>query len=210
MTSFLAPDLFLPSPSAWPFGALRPRAYGLIMADPPWRFELYSDKGEAKSPQAHYGTMSLAEIAALPVADLAAEDCLLWLWATAPLLPRQIEIAEAWGFTYKTSGVWVKRTVHDKLAFGTGYTFRNAHEPIVIATRGNPDTSRSVRSVIEAGTLIEARMREHSRKPDAAFEAAARLVPGVARAELFSRQRRSGWDTWGNQVDRFEMEGETA
>lgn len=186
----------------WPFNDLEPWSYDLIMADPPWRFKLYSEKGEEKSAQAHYRTMSLAEIGDLPVSDLAKDDCLLWLWATAPLLPEQIEIGKRWGFRYVTSGVWVKRTKHDKLAFGTGYVLRNAHEPFLIFKRGDPKTARDVRSVVQA------RMREHSRKPNAAFRAAERLVPGrdVRRLELFSRQERSGWDVWGDQATMFNEE----
>ena len=181
----------------WPWGPLAPSGYGLIMADPPWAFELYSAAGEAKSAQAQYRTMSLDSIAALPVAELAAPDCLLWLWATAPMLPDQIEIARRWGFEFKTSGVWVKQTVNGKLAFGTGYVLRSAHEPFVIATRGNPKCARTVRSVV----MGEA--REHSRKPEAAFRAAEVLVPGVARVELFSRERRPGWDSWGDEAGKF-------
>lgn len=205
MTSFVAPDLFLDSPAAWPFGALAPQSYDFIMADPPWRFELYSEAGEEKSAQAQYSTMTLDAIAALPVDDLARESCLLWLWATAPMLPAQIAIGERWGFRYVTSGTWVKRTRHGKVAFGTGYVLRNAHEPFLIMKRGEPVTSRSVRSVVEGV------VREHSRKPDEAFAAAEALMPGPAeggprkirRVELFSRTHRPGWDAWGDEVGKF-------
>lgn len=193
-TSFLSPCMFDPAPIAeWPFGRLIAGHYDFIMADPPWRFELRSEAGEDKSPQAHYATMSLDDIAALPVADLAARDCLLWLWATAPLLPQQIAIAEAWGFEFKTSGVWVKTTVNAKIAFGTGYLLRNAHEPFIIATRGAPKTTRSVRSVVMG------EVREHSRKPEAAYRAAEQLMPAARRASLFERVPRPGWDGWGNE-----------
>jgi N6-adenosine-specific RNA methylase IME4 len=193
-----APDLLSAGRLApWPFPGLAVRAYGLIMADPAWTFTLRSAKGGKKSPQAQYGCMSLDEIAALPVADLAAEDCVLWLWATAPLLDQQIELAARWGFTFKTSGVWVKTTVHGKVTFGTGYILRNAHEPFLICTRGRPKVSRAVRSVVMG------ERREHSRKPETAYAAAERLVPGVRRADLFARQVRPGWDGWGDQLERF-------
>lgn len=196
--SYIAPGLFdgAAAPRAWPFGDLVPGAYDLIMADPPWHFELYSEAGEDKSAQAHYGTMTLDAIAALPVADLARPDCVLWLWATAPMLPDQIEIARAWGFQFKTSGVWVKTTRNAKIAFGTGYVLRNAHEPFLIATRGKPETTRSVRSVVMG--LV----REHSRKPDAAYQAAEALMPKARRCSLFERTRRKGWDGWGNEYDQ--------
>lgn len=182
----------------WPWGDLAPSGYDLIMADPPWRFALYSERGEEKSAQAQYATMTLDEIAALPVAELAARDCVLWLWATAPMIDQQIALCGRWGFAFKTCGTWVKTTASGKLAFGTGYVLRNCHEPFLIATRGAPRTSRSIRSAF----LAEA--REHSRKPDMAFAMAERMLPGARRVELFSRQRRSGWDSWGNETEKFQ------
>ena len=172
--------------------------FDLIMADPPWRFSTFSGKGvTAKGAGGQYGTMSLAEIEALPVASIAASDCLLWLWATNPMLPQAFGVLRAWGFTFKTAGHWAKRTRHGKLAFGTGYILRCAGEPFLIGTRGSPKTSRSVRSVIEGP------LREHSRKPDEAFAAAESLMPGARRLELFSRQARPGWAVFGNQTSHF-------
>lgn len=186
------------APAIWPFGDLRPLSYGLIMVDFPWRFANWSAKGEVKNPVAHYACMTLAEMKAFPVAELAAPDCLLWMWATNPMLPQAFEVMSALGFTFKTAGHWVKRTVHGKLAFGTGYVLRSAGEPFLIGTIGKPATSRSVRSVIEGP------VREHSRKPDEAYAAAEALVPGaIRRADLFSREARPGWDTWGLEAGKF-------
>lgn len=182
---------------SWPWPELTVGGYDLIMADPPWRFKLYSERGEEKSAQAQYATMTLDDIKRLPVAGLAKPDCLLWLWATAPMLPLQIAVLEAWGFEFKTSGVWVKRTVNDKLAFGTGYVLRNAHELFLIGTRGNPVTTRAVRSVVE-GVI-----RAHSQKPDQAYRAAEELMPGASRVELFSRTNRAGWDVWGDEAGKL-------
>ncbi|MFN4172766.1 MAG: MT-A70 family methyltransferase [Pseudorhodobacter sp.] len=180
------------------FLALRPfGGFDLIMADPPWHYQMYSEKGEDRSPQAHYQTMSLDGIKALPVEALAAPDCLLWLWAVGPMLPQALEVIAAWGFEFKTQGWWTKTTKHGKQAFGTGYILRNAGEPFLIATRGAPKTTRVVRS-----TLI-APVREHSRKPEAAFGEARRLMPCAQRIELFSRQRRDGWTVWGNETECF-------
>lgn len=205
--SFVQPDMFAPSPSAWPFGDLQPQSYDFIMADPPWLFEVRSEKGEEKSPQAHYATMTISDIAALPVADLARETCLLWLWATGPMLPAQIAVMQAWGFAFVTSGVWVKNTVRDKLFFGTGYYLRNAHEPFLIGARGKPPMPepRNIRSVIMG------QVREHSRKPENAYAAAERLTTGfdahkagtLRRVELFSRTNRKGWDVWGDEAGKF-------
>ena len=181
----------------WPWPELAAHSFDFIMADPPWHFELYSEAGEEKSAQAQYATMTLDDIARLPVAGLAKPDCLLWLWATAPMLAQQIAVLEAWGFTFKTSGVWVKTTVNSRIAFGTGYVLRNAHEPFLIGTRGNPATARNVRSVVMG------RVREHSRKPEESYRAAEALMPGAARVELFSRTDRKGWTVWGNEVGKF-------
>lgn len=174
-------------------------AYGLIMADPPWDFRTYSQAGQKKGPALHYDVMSIDDIKALPVGHLAAPDSLLWLWATHPMLPLQLEVVKAWGFRFVTSGVWVKRTKNGLLNFGTGYRLRCASEPFLIATNGNPKTARNIR------TVIEGPIREHSRKPDEAFAAAEALVPGVRRLELFSRQSRSGWDCWGNEAGKFDV-----
>lgn len=181
------------------FHGMRPSGgYGLIMADPPWQQEMRSEKGEGKSPQAHYETMTVDQIKAMPVEALAGRNCLLWLWAIAPMLPQALEVMAAWGFEYKTQGEWAKMTKNGKQAFGTGYILRGAGEPFLIGTRGAPKTTRSVRSVIIAP------VREHSRKPEKAFEAAEKLMPAARRVELFSRQKRAGWDNWGNEIDKFE------
>ena len=167
------------------------------MADPPWAYEMRAPSGYARAPQAHYDCMSIEEIAALPVAALAGDNCLLWLWAVSPMLPQALAVIAAWGFEYKTGGHWTKTAKNGKLAFGTGYILRNAGEPFLIATRGAPKTARNVRSVIIAPK------REHSRKPDEAFAEAERLMPDARRIELFSRQPRAGWSVWGNEVGKF-------
>lgn len=181
------------------FLALRPAGgFDLIMADPPWSYEMRSEKGYGRAPDAHYTTMPLDDIKRLPVEVLAAPNCLLWLWSVGPMLPQALEVIAAWGFTFKTAGSWAKVGDSGKQAFGTGYLLRNAGEPFLIATRGNPKTTRKVRSVIIAP------VREHSRKPDAAFQAAETLMPDARRLELFSRQTRPGWSVWGNEVAKFE------
>jgi N6-adenosine-specific RNA methylase IME4 len=201
------------------FMALRPAGgFAFIMADPPWSYQMYSDKGHAKSPEAQYATMTPEAIKALPVELLAAPDCLLWLWAVNPMLPQAMDVLRAWGFTFKTAGTWVKRTKHGKTAFGTGYILRSANEPFLIGTRGSPKTTRGTRSAVfsdaaqdlmETDILprtcvtIEAVAREHSRKPDEAFAAAEELMPDVRRIELFSRTDRAGWATWGDEAGKF-------
>ncbi|GJE13670.1 MT-A70 family methyltransferase [Methylobacterium longum] len=183
----------------WPFGDLQPFGFDMLMVDPPWAFALHSENGEAKSPQAQYACMPLDAIKALPVAQLARGDAFLWLWATNPMLPQALAVMAAWGFTFSTSGTWVKTTSGGKLAFGTGYVLRSASEPFLIGRLGRPRAGRAVRSVIMAPA------REHSRKPDEAYAAAEALLPGaLRRADLFSREARSGWTAWGHEAGKFD------
>jgi N6-adenosine-specific RNA methylase IME4 len=190
----------------WPFGNLYALKYGLILADPPWRFMTYSAKGRIKSPDRHYATMTLDALRALPVQDLTTRDCALVMWAYWPLLPEAISLSRSWGFDYKSGGSWAKRSrTGRKWAFSTGYLMRGACEPFIIATKGHPDfVSRSERNLIVAPT------REHSRKPDELHESLERLFPSVWRCELFARSARPGWDTWGDQADRFSKPPEAA
>lgn len=174
--------------------------YGLIMADPAWQFKNWSSAGEHKNASAKYDCMPLDEIKSLPVGHFAGGTCVLWLWATNPLLREAFEVMDAWGFEFKTAGHWSKKTAKGKQAFGTGYMLRSAGEPFLLGTVGEPTTARNVRSVIEGP------VREHSRKPDEAFRAAEALVPNVPRLEMFSRQEREGWDVFGNETGKFKGE----
>lgn len=175
--------------------------YDLIMADPPWPFETYSDQGKGKSAENHYSTMTDQDIWDLPVANWLGPNSIVWLWATWPKLDAARACAEAWGITYATGGCWAKLSKNStfpsdkaKQAFGTGYVMRGSSEPFLILTCGNPVTSKDVRNSIIAP------VGEHSEKPQEAFLAAERLMPGATRLELFSRRSRPGWDVFGDQV----------
>lgn len=185
----------------WEFGALTPLRYGVILADPPWYFRNRSQKGEIKNPVAHYDCMEVAAIAALNVNQLAAPDCLLFLWATWPMLTQALHVMAAWGFTYKTGGAWHKTTKHGKTANGPGYLLRSSSEPFILGTLGAPRSQ----SKSERG-LIMAEVREHSRKPNAAHEMLERMFPDARRCELFARTTRPGWEPWGNEVGKFGRE----
>ena len=174
--------------------------YNLIMADPPWSYESWSEGGNKKNAKMQYDCMSLNDIKSMPVGHLSSPDAVLWLWATNPLLDVAFDVLKAWGFHFKTAGHWSKKTKHGKQAFGTGYILRCAGEPFLIGTIGKPWTSRSVRSVIEG------EVREHSRKPEEAYRAAENLCGDVPRLDLFSRQERAGWDSFGNEVGKFDIE----
>jgi N6-adenosine-specific RNA methylase IME4 len=192
------------APAAWPFDGLPPQSYRVILSDPPWRFALYSTKGERKSPQAHYSCMDLRQIQGLPVGELAhPAGAVCIMWATAPMLPQAITTLGAWGFTYKSAGAWAKQSSTGRsLAFGPGYIYRSAAEFWLIGTIGKPvQLSRSIRN------LILAPRREHSRKPDQMRSDLEIMFDGP-RCELFARETAPGWSAWGNQTDKFSAKGD--
>lgn len=193
----------------WPFDGLIPMKYGVILADPPWRYEMRSDAGYTKSPDAHYDTMDIGQIARLPVGHLAAPDCLLFLWSTWPHLPMALAVMRAWGFSYITGGSWTKRSKNWSVTMGTGYVLRSATEPFLVGKIGAPKIrDRSIRNVIvqaeELPDSIESIRREHSRKPPQMRQMIDQLLPDVWGCELFAREPWAGRSVWGNQADRFE------
>lgn len=199
--------------AAWPFTGLAPGSARVIYADPPWRFNTYSAKGQARSPQKHYGCMSLDDIKALPVGKLAAADCALFLWVIKPMLPDALDVIRAWGFTYKTIAfTWVKTRPSGREFMNTGYWTRGNPELCLLATRGRPQrSSRGVRELVEASSdTIYAHAREHSRKPDEVRERIAQLVDhgGGDMVELFARTSADGWRAWGDEVGKFDAKGE--
>lgn len=192
----------------WPFAPLTPLKYGAILADPPWRYAMRSEKGYAKSPEAHYATMDIEAIKALPVSHLAARDCMLFLWSTWPHLPQALGVMSAWGFRYVTGGSWTKRTPMARAAFGGGYVLRSSTEPFLLGAMGQPKTrSKSVRNLIETPELvpdgIESLRREHSRKPAEMRDMIESLFPDVFACELFARAPWPGHDVWGNEATKF-------
>lgn len=181
--------------SEWPEGK-----FAAILADPPWRFRTWSETNQNRSASNHYSLMTLPEICALPVVDLVAEDCVLFLWVTRPMLPQALQVAEAWGFEYKTVAfTWTKTTKHGKEHMGLGYWSRGNPEQCWLFTRGNPKRLPTGRGVRE---WMTAPVREHSRKPDETHERIERLVAGPY-LELFGRAQRHGWTVWGNETDKF-------
>jgi len=209
------------------FAALRPAGgFSVVLADPPWPFETRSEKGTGKSASAHYPTMDIAKICALPVSTLAARDCALFLWVTWPLQPVWQRVLKAWGFTYSAlAWEWIKYNPQTrKYAFGGGYGTRKNLEPCLLATRGNPqlrkgweanlldeghqpDGVRSVRDFIQWSPhdCVRSPSREHSRKPPEQYDRIETLFSGPY-IELFARNTRSGWTAWGNEVGKFDAE----
>jgi N6-adenosine-specific RNA methylase IME4 len=166
------------------------KLYGVIYADPPWRFEPYSrDTGMDRAADNHYPTMTAADICA--IAPPAAADCALFLWATVPMLREAFAVIDAWGFHYKSHVVW------DKLAPGTGYWFRNCHELLLLATRGAPPAPAPGE---QYDSIIGSAAGAHSEKPTAFAEMIEEMFPHAALLEMFARRTRAGWDVWGNEV----------
>jgi N6-adenosine-specific RNA methylase IME4 len=188
--------------AAMRFDGLCNAPYGALLVDPPWRFRTW-DKREAVEARTtkttHYRTMRIEEIRALPIADIAARDCALFLWITWPNLLDALSVIEAWGFKYKTCAFgWFKTTKDgSRPAMGQGFWTRANSEPCLLATRGKP--KRLHADVPQA--IIEPR-REHSRKPDCVHERIERLVAGPY-CELFATARRPGWDCIGDQLDKY-------
>lgn len=171
--------------------------YTIIYADPPWQ---YRDKATAGQRGAYYKyqVMTLADIRALPVAQLAADDCLLAMWWVPPQPAEALAVVEAWGFTLKTMQgfTWHKTTKHGKDHFGMGNWTRANAECCLFAVRGKPKrVCASVRS------LIVAPVGRHSAKPDDARQRLVQLMGDVPRVELFARNQAPGWDVWGNEVE---------
>jgi len=171
-------------------GALPSGEYDLVVADPPWQ---YDNSGFHQSAAAHYPTLTVDAIAALPVTDPTfpkfADPCVLFLWATSPLLPAAHAVLTLWGFSYKACMVWVK----DR-APGVGWWLDTRHELILIGVRGSGTPLERVDSVIDAP------VNGHSRKPAEAYAAIDRMFPGLRRVECFAREARPGWDRWGNEA----------
>lgn len=199
----------------WPFGDLQRGHYGAILADPPWRFATWNkatsvQKRGSKTTYfasvAHYSTMTTEEIEQLPVQDLAAPNCVLFMWIVWPMLKDALSLIEAWGFEYKTCGFcWVKADARQVDMFSDaitprmlmGYWTRANSEVCLLATRGKP---KRVNADVRQGVVEP--IREHSRKPDCIHHRIERLVEGPY-CELFARQARPGWECWGNETSKF-------
>jgi len=171
------------------------KRYRTIYADPPW-----PERGGGKIKRGadrHYSLMTVKEIMALPVANLAEDNCHLYLWATNNYLPAALEVMRAWGFTYKTAITWGK----DK--FGLGQYFRGQTEHCLFGVKGNLPYKVTDGKRQQGITLILAPRREHSRKPDEMRQMIEK-VSYEPRIELFAREQVDGWDSWGNEVDKFD------
>lgn len=177
------------------------RGYGqfsTILADPPWRFSNRTGKMAPEHKRlARYATMTLDDIKALPITNMANDKSHLYLWVPNALIKEGLDVMEAWGFTYKTNLVWYKiRKDGDPDGRGVGFYFRNVTELILFGVRGSMRTLKPGRRQVN---LLATRKREHSRKPDELYDIIEACSPGPY-LELFARYKRPNWTQWGDEV----------
>lgn len=164
--------------------------YPVLYIDPPWRYEI-NVCDETRDLDNHYPTMSLSEIADLPIGDLATKDAVLFMWVTNNFLYDAKILLDRWGFEYKTNYVWVK----DKIGLGTWN--RGQHEILLIARRGEIPVPKPAD---RTSSVVSATRTEHSKKPTEFYEIIERQYPELSKLEVFARNQREGWNSWGNQV----------
>ena len=165
--------------------------FDVIYADPPWPYNVTIPSwGPAVL---HYSTMTIEELCVLAIPS--AVDAALFLWVTNPFIREALEVVDAWGFEYKTNMVWVKRELKRP---GSGFYVRGRHELLFICTKGNFVPSQLGMSPI--GSVIEAPVREHSRKPEEVYDIIEAIYPGATYLEMFAREGRRGWTSWGAEL----------
>jgi N6-adenosine-specific RNA methylase IME4 len=193
-----------------PFSGLKKNGYGALLADPPWHFQTWGE-GSKRNVTSKYNTMQAPDMAALPVSELAAPDCVLFMWIVWPKLFEAVEVLSGWGFTYKTCAfAWLKGDASQIDMFRDdmdsrmcmGFWTRANSEVCLLATRGKP---KRLSAGVRQG-IIEP-LREHSRKPDCVHGRIEKLVAGPY-LELFARAPRKGWDVWGNETTKFSEAAE--
>lgn len=178
----------------WPFGELKMFGYDVVVADPPWQFERWSDKNQKKGAADQYDLMSLDEIKAVPAGQLAKGDALLLLWTCgwAMATGAALEVVRAWGATPVTELVWIKTTRNGKVRMGTGYRARTMHEPILLAKWGNPQHKAFPSSFTGIA-------RRHSEKPVEFYKMVVEHTLGAWRCDLFSAGiHRPGFEGCGS------------
>jgi N6-adenosine-specific RNA methylase IME4 len=182
------------------------RRFGTILVDPPWRFKNKTGKVAPEHRRlSRYSTMTLEDIKALPLQEIAATPSHLYLWCPNALVPEGLAVMEAWGFIYKSNLVWHKiRKDGNSDGRGVGFYFRNVTELILFGIRGKGAAARTLAPARRQVNFLESRKREHSRKPDEQYPIIEACSP-EPRIELFSRGLRAGWAVWGDQAHEAYM-----
>lgn len=171
--------------------------YEIIYADPPWTYRDTANAG--KRGAAHkYPTLTLPELKALPVRDLAAENCLLAMWWVPPQPREALELVDAWGFRLVNMKgfTWHKTTKNGLSHFGMGHWTRANTEDVLLAVRGRPKRAQA-----NVRQFVDAPAGRHSEKPAEVRLRLEQLMGDVPRIELFAREVPAGWDVWGNEVE---------
>ncbi len=164
------------------------KEYKIIYADPPWRYDF--SKSNSRRIENQYPSMSLEEIKGLQIP--AEDNAVLYLWATAPKLLEALEVMRAWGFTYKTHAVW------DKGIIGMGYWFRGQHELLLVGVKG---TFSPPEQSVRVSSIFKCKRTQHSSKPALVADLIDKWYPNTKKLELFARNKRENWDSWGNEVE---------
>ena len=168
------------------------KKYQVIYADPAWQYDNTNGFGEGPNGAAlHYDVMSCQEICNLPIHSISDKNCVLFLWATVPLMPEAFKVMEAWGFKYKTMLTWRKVN-----SLGLGFWFRGQTEHLLIGTKGEVKCFHS-----QKPNVIQSKVQKHSEKPRQFRALVEEVTKGIGpKIELFARERIEGWDSWGNQL----------
>lgn len=164
------------------------KKYQILYSDPPWRYEFSPSKNRAV--ENHYPTMLLEDIKNIKIPS--DDNCILYLWATAPKLEEAIEVMNAWGFKYRTCLVW------DKKMFGLGRWFRGQHELLLLGLKGKMRTPLPAQRI---SSVYSERRTKHSKKPDFIRDQIMEWYPQFSKLEMFAREKTEGWDVWGNEVE---------
>lgn len=181
--------------------------YDVILADPPWD---YGDnmvcrrqgkfvQGSNSASVNHYPSMKMREMLELPIPEMCADNCILFMWSTGPMLEKALQVGKAWGFTYRQMAfVWDKsRTLPGN------YTITQCEFVLVFAKKNGTLPKRTRTNVRQ---LFSERPREHSRKPEYVQDMIDSMYPNATKLELFARRSRPGWDVWGNETTKFDQQ----
>lgn len=177
------------------------KTYSCVVIDPPWYYQLRKDDNTHRN-RIPYPPMQPEEILRLPVPELCDKDAVLWLWFTNNHMIEAANCISHWGFKLKTILTWEKVAKNGATRLGTGHWLRNCTEHCILATRGNVVSFSHSKRLTNQPTILKAERREHSRKPDEFYDLVEHLCTG-SKLEMFARQKRIGWDAWGNEVDKF-------
>ena len=163
------------------------KRYNLLYVDPPWKYE--HTRSINRAIENHYNTMTLDDICNLPICNIADDPCILFMWVTNPKLAEGMRVIENWGFNYRTNFVWVKDRI------GMGFYCRQQHEILTISVSGKMPVPLPENRV---SSIINAKLQKHSQKPAEFYEIIEAGWPEFSKIELFARNKREGWDTWGS------------